>query len=43
MASPLDRPPVELPTVTWWRLVLSSWTMGCGNWGTRYVQIEKPE
>ena len=42
---PLSRPPVEyteVPEITFWHLVLSSWTMGCGNWGTRYERVEAP-
>ena len=30
------------PPVTYWRMVMESWTMGCGNWGTYYVRVEGP-
>jgi len=32
-----------LPLVTFWLFVRSSWTMGCGNWGTRYERVRVSE
>lgn len=34
---------MTLPRITYWVFVRSSWTMGCGNWGTRYERIDGPE
>lgn len=48
MAAPLLRPilpPVERAGqgyITYWLFDRSSWTMGCGNWGTRYERAEGP-
>jgi hypothetical protein len=32
----------DLPTVTFWIIDLSSWTMGCRNYGTRYIRLDDP-
>jgi hypothetical protein len=32
-----------LPSITFWLFVRSSWTMGCGNWETRYERVRVPE
>jgi len=39
----MNKPALCLPIITFWVFVRSSWTMGCGNWGTRYERVEITE